>query len=218
MTKFLGFFILFLQLAGNVLAQNSSTIGVRVFMQAPFGSHIVTAEAVYFIRLYPDTSNLLVDSVFKSDYVIDDHVYIRNIEPGYYAIVAAQLFKQAYDPDFYDSTSLTTFFSIKLIKESIIYVQKNELVYGGSYFLKNRMMTSKRRADDAQLHFFKTITEFKSPLGYFPQIWESAWFYRTNDKKSELVISDKSEFLRKAIDHSEEVDNLEPNKAERNEY
>ncbi|MCG6191523.1 hypothetical protein [Maribellus maritimus] len=177
--------------------QSNSVIGLTVDFKAPKGP-AENADRIYFIKLQEDTNNLKVDSVIQSNFQMDNQIYLTDINPGKYAIVA--IGKKKILP-IYGLTELTTFFSKELVKENIVTVDSNDFVYMGNYSLTTKMMVSNKKSDDIQLHYFKLITGNESVPRYMRQVSLDTWFYKATPENLKIEMTDKHNFLMEALNH-----------------
>ncbi len=181
----------------DLYSQSNSAIGLTVEFSAPKGP-VEYADRIYFVKLQEDTINIKLDSILQSNFQMDNQIYLTDLEPGKYAIVA--IGKKKVLP-IYGLTDLTTFFSKELIKENIVTVDSNDFVFIGDYFLTTKMMVSNKKSDDAQLHYFKLITGRKTVPRYMRQVSLDTWFYKAGLENFEVKMTDKNDFYAKALKH-----------------
>jgi len=181
----------------NLHSQSNSVIGLTVEFSAPIGP-VENVDIVYFIKLHEDLGNLEIDSVIQTNFQMDNQIYLTDIEPGKYAIVAIR--KEKVTPN-YGLTDLTTFFSKELIKENTVTVDSNDFVYMGNFSVTTKMMVSNKKYDEAQLHYFKLISGIKRVPPYMLQISLDTWFYRAGLENINIKFNDKRDFYLKALKH-----------------
>lgn len=197
-------FMTFINLS-DLFSQSNSVIGLSLEFSAPMGV-IENADKVYFIKLSEDSTIEETKRLFRSNFTMDNQIYLTDVEPGKYTIVA--LGKEKVLP-IYGLTELTTFLSEALIKESVVTVDSNDFVYMGNYSLSTKMMTSNKKSDNIQMHYFRIISGRKRVPRYMRQIFLDSWYYRAALENTEINRSSKNDFYMKALEYFQGLDQEE---------
>jgi len=191
-----GVLITFFNLTG-LFCQGNSTIGLTMKFAAPIGPR-EKAEVVYFIKIEEDSNLLEVKSVIRSTFYEGNQIYLTEVKPGKYAIVATG--KEKVVP-YYGDVELTVYFSEDLIKKTIVTVNASDFVYMGNYYIKTKMLQPNKDLDKAQLHYYRLITGDLDIPSYLSQTIGTKWHYRGLFKKLENTKTDKNDFIMEALKH-----------------
>lgn len=132
----------------SIIGISIKTVTLSIFRNKP--------EVVYFVKLDEKDENNLGDKIIPSNYIRGDFAYLINAQPGKYAAVGS-FFTQT-------DNSYNTFYDATIIKNSIIEVGPNQIVFAGKFNIENHMKNLykniEQNGDKAQIHYFNLLKTF----------------------------------------------------------
>ncbi len=163
----------------SVIGISIRTLTLKVFSNKP--------EVVYFVRLDEKDENNLGSKIVPSNFVRGDYAYLINARPGKYAAVAS-LFTQT-------DNSYNSFYDAAIIKNTIIEVGPNQIVFAGKLKIENQMknlyQNIEQNGDTAQLHYYNLLKTFMYGTFYCGTYTSAE---RTGDLEREFLLKTKVYF------------------------
>jgi len=140
-------------------------------------------ETAYFVKLR-DRNDVFAFPAVQASYVKGYNVYLLNVEPGFYAVVAAS-YSQFLPGGRIDRIA---YFPENLIRKTIAEVKPGAISYMGTYEVDMAFMAGFRGADRAQQHYHRQIS--KGDISTF----------LSTEKKSVRDAASEKEFFQGAKD------------------
>lgn len=135
--------------------KDSSVIGVAI-RTTTLSIFINKPEVIYFVKLDEKDENSLGNKIIPTNYVRGDFAYLINAKPGKYAAVAS-FFTQT-------DNSYNTFYDANVIKNTLVDVGPNQVIYAGTLKIENHMKNLykniEQNGDKAQLHYYNLLKSF----------------------------------------------------------
>lgn len=144
----------------SVEREDSSGIGMAVELRLPLSSSNYSADQLFFIRL-DESSTDLSNQVITSNFAKDGRVYLLNVPPGQYAVVAAS---------FKSSDVFIAYFPQSLIDQTRIIVGKREISIGGRFVVDMSLNICPNEADESQIHYAEILDPGSPKCGFFKQM------------------------------------------------
>jgi hypothetical protein len=150
----------------NAENPDSAGIGLAVELRAPLGWPTYFAQTAYFARV-DGTAVPHSTEVIASNYARDGRIYLLNVPPGDYAVVAVDFTVQVLNdpPSFY-----TTYLDRNLMELTRVSVAKGKFSFAGRYLVDMSSNVCEGEADDIQLHYVEVISPGSARCGLLRQL------------------------------------------------
>lgn len=183
----------------------TSVIGIQIETQAPVGIFSHKPDRIFFVRI-DNEDDITQNLVIPSNFAKDGRIYLLNARPGKYAAVAAFRsqaglpFAPAPQPGISVSvtvgkTGYTTYFSKELIEATKINVVPGEVVFMGSYVVKQSV--GLENAEPIQNHYANLLAPGSSKSG-FGHLLSGDYHYRGMTGEAKRDSDARTEFIKKA--------------------
>lgn len=185
----------------------TAVVGIQIETQVPIGIFSQKPDVVYFVKI-DNEGDITQNQVIPSNFAKDGRIYLLNARPGKYAAVAAfrsqagSPFTPAPQPGVNVSVSIgktgyTTYFSKELIEATKVDVGPGEVVFMGSYIVKQSVGLTD--AEPIQSHYANLLAPGSSKSG-FGHLLSGDYHYRGAVGEAKRDNDARTEFIKKARD------------------
>ena len=165
---------------------NCSIIGISIQTNPPI-LFKNKPEVVYFAKLNEKGENNLGKNIISSNYIKGDYAYLINAQPGRYAAIGSFLT--------HTENGYNTLYDANIIKNTVIDVEPNQIVFVGDIYIKNNMEVSnwniEKHADKTQLHYYNLLNTSTTSFFYCGTLISAE---RNKEMEKDFLLKTKSYF------------------------